>query len=120
MDINPTYDIDSAELKKFRFMARDGLRELHYLERQAYGAAVEKAVLAKQRSQLKGHAEIMPTPVCASGTWHTTGDAIDKAIRGQHRASLAACPAQVRRAREPEQWQSMYADAMRACGKVPS
>jgi len=108
----PEYDIESAALKKFRRMARKGLSHLSTDERRAYGAAVEAATLARQRAFLKSHGEAEPRPSCASGTWHTTGAAIDAAIRSQHKAALAACPSRERRARTPQQWQAMYADAM--------
>ena len=108
----PEYDLESAALKKFRTKARKGLSHLSTDDRHAYGAAVELATLARQRAFLKTATVPEPRPHCASGTWHTTGEAIDKAIRQQHRAALAACPAQERRARTPDQWASMYAAAM--------
>jgi len=108
----PEYDIESAALKKFRRMARKGLSHLSTDERRAYGAAVEAATLARQRAFLKSHGEAEPRPSCASGTWHTTGEAISAAIRSQHKAALAACPSRERRARTPQQWQAMYAAAM--------
>ena len=48
----PPYNIESAALKKFRRNAKDGLATWSKWERQMYGAAVEEAVLAKQRSSL--------------------------------------------------------------------
>jgi hypothetical protein len=99
----PAYDIDSAALKKFRRNGGD---------RQAYGAAVEAAVKAAQRAALMGAGETMPRPNCASGTWHSDGREISKAVRAQHRARLAACPSQERRARKPHQWEAMYEEAM--------
>lgn len=110
---NPVYDIGSAALSKWRFRARDGLKSLPRDERQAYGAAVEAAVLSAQRAQLKGHGESMPNPTCASGTWHTTGEAIHEAMRAKQRAALLAGPAQIRRARTPAEWAEMYEAAMK-------
>lgn len=68
---------------------------------------------------LKRHGEVMPASNSASGTWHTTGEDIHKAVQAQHRAALAACPGQIRRARTAHQWESMYVAAMPA-GFVPS
>ena len=110
----PEYDLESAALKKFRTKARKGLSHLSADDRRAYGAAVEAATLARQRAFLKSGGEPEPRPHCASGTWHTTGEAISAAVRSQHRAALAACPAQERRARTPDQWRSMYEAAMAA------
>jgi hypothetical protein len=108
----PDYDLESAALKNFRRMARKGLSHLSAEDRRAYGAAVEVAVLARQRAFLKSHTVPEPRPVCASGTWYTTGEEIHAAIRRQHRAALAAAPGVERRARTPDQWRSMYAAAM--------
>jgi hypothetical protein len=106
----PTYNIDSAALKKFRRV--DSLGGTLEQFRKAYGEAVEKAVLAAQRSQLRRAAVPERRPNCASGTWHTTGAAIDKAIRQQHRAALLACPGQIRRARPADEWRKLYDAAM--------
>ena len=108
----PVYNIDSATLSKFRFAARDGLKSIPWEDRQAYAEAVERAVLAKQRSQLKGYAEPNSQPRCASRTWHTTGESIGKAIQAQHTAATQAYPSRQRRARTPKQWQVMYDEAM--------
>jgi hypothetical protein len=108
----PDYNIESAALKKFRRMARKGLSHLSAEDRRAYGAAVEDAVLARQRAFLKSHTEAEPRPHCVSGTWHSDGEEIHAAIRRQHRAALAAAPGVERRARTPDQWRSMYAAAM--------
>jgi hypothetical protein len=108
-DYGPEYNIDSAALKKFR---RKRLSSMSRSERQAYGAAVEAAVLSAQRVALRRAAPSAPRPNCASGTTHNTGEAIIKAIREQHRAALLACPSQERRARSPVEWQTMYDAAM--------
>lgn len=113
----PAYNLDSAALKKYRRMASKDepnlIKSMDRYYRQAYGQAVEDAVLAKQRSMLKCHGEVMPAASCASGTWHATGDAIDKAIKAQHRAALQAYPGQVRRARTPQEWKKMYDETMK-------
>jgi hypothetical protein len=102
----PTYDVNSVTLAKFR---RKPFGELTREERRAYGEAVEKAVLAKQRRR-----EATPDyrAPCASGTWHTTGEAIHAAVLQQQRAALLAYPAKVRRERTPAEWWRMYEAAM--------
>jgi hypothetical protein len=108
----PDYDLESAALKKFRRMARKGLAHLSAEDRRAYGAAVETAVLARQRAFLKSHTEAEPRPRCASGTWHTKGEEIHAAILRQQRAALAAAPGVERRARTPQEWKAKYEAAM--------
>jgi hypothetical protein len=103
----PTYDVNSATLAKFR-RKPFGSRE----ERRAYGEAVEKAVLAKQRASLYREATPDYRAPCASGTWHTTGEAIHAAVLQQQRAALLAYPAKVRRERTPAEWWRMYEAAM--------
>lgn len=115
----PDYTISSPALVKHRRKAGEGLASLPRAERQAYGAAVEAAVLAAQRRQLATAGEVMPRPRCASGTWHNDGAAIHDAVRDQQRRSLLACASQIRRARTPEQWERMYREAMPE-GFVPS
>lgn len=98
-------------VKKFRKAAKSGLNALSVEQRRAYGEAVETAIKALQRSELQRE---LPTHNvnCSSGTNHNTGAAIHKAMRTKHRAALAACPAQVRRARSAAEWQAMYDAAM--------
>jgi hypothetical protein len=112
IDHGPEYDIDSATLKKFRHRAHKGLSKLSRDDRRQYAAAIEAAVLAAQRAALRRAGVPEKRPNCASGTWHSTGDAIHKAVRQQHRAALLACPSQERRARSPEKWREMYDAAM--------
>jgi hypothetical protein len=108
---NPPYPELGSALAKHRKLARDGLATLSASERHDYGAAVEKAIRAKQRSELQRE---LPTHrvSCASGTDHNTGEAIHKAILAQHRARTQAWPAQIRKARTDAQWREMYAQAM--------
>lgn len=110
----PQYDVGSAQLTKFRKVARQqgGVMQLDRFYRVQYAEAVETAVLAAQRAQLRRAAEPQPRANCASGTFHNTGDAIDKALRAKQAAKLAACPAQERRARQPAVWLKMYDQAM--------
>lgn len=99
----PVYNLESASLKKFR---RAGVIS------KAYGEAVEQAVLASQRAALNRAAPSLSRPNCASRTYHNNGADIDKAVKAQQRAALAACPSQVRRARSAAVWQAMYDAAM--------
>lgn len=109
----PTYNVEGAGLKGFRRAARKGLSALTCEERQAYGTAVEAAVLAKQRAEfLRAAGEPEKRPNCASGTWLSDGADISRAVRNQQNRALLACPGMERRAREPDTWRAMYAEAM--------
>jgi hypothetical protein len=112
----PKYpDLDG--LAKFRSAARHGLQAMEKWERHRYGDAVEKAILRLQRTELM---RCLENPArgtasnCASRTTHNTGEAIHDAVRQQQRLALLSYPAKARRARTPEQWRSLYSDAMRA------
>lgn len=122
-DNGPTvvYDVDSPALKKIRRQAKGGLATLDKAARQAYGAEVEKAIIAKQRASLLGTGDRPAFKAwCASGTFHSDGGDIGKAVLTQHRASLAACAGQERRARTPQQWADMYAEAMAEKRRIKS
>jgi hypothetical protein len=54
--------------------------------RKAYGQAVHAAIRALQRSALNRELPSHQSP-CASGTWHSEGKDILKAIRAQHRTA---------------------------------
>lgn len=113
-DANPEYNIDSAALRKWRSRSRQaGIKALTRDEIVAYADAVEKAVLAKQRSFLRGHSKPERRVNCASGTNYTTGEAIHEAVRAQLAAKLNACPSVIRRKRTDWQWRSLYDDAMK-------
>jgi hypothetical protein len=99
----PAYNVESASLKKFRRNGGD---------RKAHGQAVLDAVLTAQRGQLRTAGETIPRPNCASGTLHSEGRDILKAIASQQRAKLAACAAQERKARTPAEWRKLYFEAM--------
>lgn len=109
----PDYDVTGPGLATFRRKARKGLAALSRDERQAYGAAVEAAVLASQRAHLR-RPDVAERPNCASGTYHTDGESISKAVRAQQRAAAVRDAARVRREREPKVWRAMYAEAMKA------
>jgi hypothetical protein len=107
----PSYPELGTGVAKYRKLIREGLAALSKAERQAYGDAIEKAIRAKQRSELQRE---LPTHrvSCASGTDHNTGEAIHKAILAQHRARTQAWPGQIRRARTDAEWREMYEQAM--------
>ncbi len=113
------YNIAGNDLAKHRKQAREGLAALSREERQAYGAAVEAAVLAAQRREAMRACEAKHRPNCASGSWANMPGEVGEATRRQQRASLAAYASQVRRARTPHEWESMYWDAMPE-GFIPS
>ena len=108
----PTYNVASPALAKHRRLAHNGCKSLTWVQRQAFGAAVEAAVLAMQRREAMRALPAMPRPNCASGTWHNDGAAIHEAVREQQRRALAACASQVRRARSDVEWATMYEAAM--------
>jgi hypothetical protein len=106
--------VGSAQLTKFRGVANraGGVMQLERFYRVQYANAVEQAVLASQRASLAPKRAAVFQAGCASRTFHNDGDVIGRAIVGQHRAALAAYPAQVRKARTPSQWAEMYEAAM--------
>ncbi len=107
------YPTLGATVAKWRWRAREGLQSLTHEERQAYGEAVERAILALQRAEAdRGLPPISPKVHCASGTLHNTGEAIHSAIREQQARTLAAYPSHVRRKRTAIEWGDMYKAAM--------
>jgi hypothetical protein len=95
----PVYNIEAAPLQKSRAQVRvaGSLAALPIEDRHAYGEAVEKAILAKQRSELMSaaYAEAAPRPRCASGAIHNDGAKISAALRAQQRAKLQACKSRI-------------------------
>ena len=84
----PDYPTLGATVAKWRWRAREGLQSLAREERQAYGAAVERAILALQRAEAnRGLPPISPKVHCASGTPHNTGEA---SCHGSPRSFAAA------------------------------
>jgi hypothetical protein len=57
---------------------------------------------------------------CASGTGHTSGEAILKAIAAGHRATVLIAPAQERRKRSGDEWRELYEAAMKEKRKCKS
>ncbi len=109
----PDHPSLGAAVAKWRARARDGLKALSYEERFAYGEAVERAILALQRSDAqRGLPPINPRCACASGTPHNDGEKIHNAIREQQARALAAYPSFVRRHRTDLEWRQMYEAAM--------
>jgi hypothetical protein len=103
----PFYPDLGAGVAKFRRIPRNKITKV---QRLAYGEAVHRAILAKQRSELQRE---LPSfkPRCASGTWHADGDKIHAAIQQQQAARLQAAVAQDRK-RTPAQWKTAYDAAM--------
>jgi hypothetical protein len=111
--LGPDYPSLGTAVAKWRGRARGGLQALTRAERQAYGEAVERAILTLQRSEAdRGLPPVTPKVHCASGTPHNTGDAIHNAVRQQHARALAAYPSFVRRRRTDVKWRQMYQAAM--------
>jgi hypothetical protein len=65
------------------------LNDTSYDGQKAYGQAVNAAIRALQRSALNRELPSHQSP-CASGTWHSEGKDILKAIRAQHRSATQA------------------------------
>lgn len=122
MHYNPEYPELGEGVAKFRRMvnARGGIKALQHDYKNggrelltAYGNAVHAAFVRRTRS-IARLVVSEPRVNCASGT-ALTGEnrgEIGRAVAAQHRAKLSAYPAQVRKARTPEQWESMYHAAM--------
>jgi hypothetical protein len=111
----PIYNINAGAA----FRRREGaLASWAREDRQAYGAAIEAAVLASQAAALRREVTEQ-RPNCASRSWANAPGEVGEVVRRQHAAALAACPSQVRRSRTPQEWESLYVDAMPK-GFVPS
>ena len=109
----PDYPSLGTAVAKWRACARESLKALTYEQVHAYGEAVERAILALQRSEAnRGLPPVMPKVHCASGTPHNSGEAIHNAIREQQARALAAYPSYVRRHRTDVEWRQMYEAAM--------
>jgi hypothetical protein len=100
-DGNPPYPQLGATVAKLRRSP----------DRKAHGLAVLAAVASLQRSELKRE---LPShaPHCASGTTHTSGKAILKAMRDKQRRALEAAPDQLRRARDLDELRVQYLEMM--------
>ena len=97
----PTYPaIPSAA--KYRRMAdaAGGVAAMDVWHRHAYGQAVENAIRALNKRQ-SGYKTA--TPNCASGTFHNTAEAIEKAVRSQNIANIRAAAKRDREGRTDAQ-----------------
>jgi hypothetical protein len=112
--ISPVYDITSPTLQRFRQKARNGLADLSREEIVKYAEAVERAILAKQRSALRRSSEPEHRCNCASRTWHNDADAIHRAILAQQRAALNAAAERDRHGRSDATILELYTEAMAA------
>jgi hypothetical protein len=83
-------------------------------EREAHGEAVHRAVQALQRQDLRraGYFVTDGTPNCASGTWHSSGDDIHRAVRRQQENLSIIYADRVRRTRTEGEWADLYEQAM--------
>jgi len=112
----PLYPVSlGVAVEKFRRNARrsGGLKSWDKTHVHAYGDAVEKSILAMQRSAMKsGLPPINPKCNCASGTPYPDGADIHEAVRRQQRNALLNCAASERRLRWPHVWQELYEEAM--------
>lgn len=108
----PRYNVNGLE--EWRRAARDGLHTMDKFHVRQYADAVEAKIKTMQAAKLREACSVAvdPIPNCASGTRHTTGAAIHEAVKQQHTAALYAYVAKVRRERTPQQWQSLYDEAM--------
>ena len=84
LEDTPTYPDLGPKVAKLRALAR---HDPAY--RKAHGEAVLEAVRAKQRQALR-RTVASHVPPCASGTTHTDGAAILKAVAAQHLSALRA------------------------------
>jgi hypothetical protein len=89
-DSGPEYPRElGKDIASFRKLGRHGLRELSIMARRGYGNAVLTAIRGKQKQALQR--ELPSHNVhCASGTNHSTGREILKAVAAQHRAASLA------------------------------
>ena len=107
----PAYPDLGASVAKYRRMVpkSGGVQKLPKQIRLAYGEAIEKAIRAKQRSELQR--DTAPPPIrCASGCPRPEG--IGEWMCNKQRAELQASVARDRREREPSEWREMYDEAM--------
>lgn len=111
----PHYPTMPAAVQKHRRVAaRAGsVAAMGKAERQAYGAAVEQAILSLQRAAFT-RAYAPPPANCASGTFANTADAIEKAVRARQARELAAACRQDREGRSDATVQALYDAAMAA------
>jgi hypothetical protein len=98
---NPPYPDLGEGVAKYRRKANGSIYSLSRAERVAWADAIERAIRAKQRAALQREA-------APARTFYPVGEALRRA----HRARLLACPAQIRREREPEEWIKLYKNAM--------
>jgi hypothetical protein len=104
----PEYPNLGTSVEKFRRLASRGVSRMAIKDRRDYGAAVERAILAKQREErFHGYGAINRDPA------NSRSEPIGEARVARMRANLISHPSCVRRARHPAVWQEMYETAMR-------
>jgi len=100
----PQYPDLGTGVAKFRRMASGGIADMDPALRRSYGEAVETAIKSKQRSELI-RAGTPPPPIVKD---------VGASLRAKQRNALLAYPGAARRAREPDEWQKLYDEAMNA------
>jgi len=108
----PQYPALGNAVAKFRRQATHAgsILAMDKAQLQAYGQAVENAIIQLQRQELRREVSL-PSPRCASGTWHNDAESIETAIRGKQKSEFAAACARDRK-RDPHVWVAMYEAAM--------
>lgn len=102
----PVYPDLGAGVAKYRRKANyvGSLREMLPGDRRAYGEAVEKAILAKQRAELQSF--------CTRAVAPSRAEPIGKARLAWLNGQLLAYPAKERAKRTEQELRAMYAHAM--------
>lgn len=106
-DNTPPYPELGQTVAKFRRLASKGLANMLVTDRRAYADAIETAIKAKQREEMySGLGKINRGSPERS-------DPIGDARLAKLNRELLAAPSKERRARTPQKWQEMYAEAMK-------
>lgn len=109
---NPVYPALGAGVQKYRRMAASagGAMAMDRTLRHEYATAAENAIRSLQRQEL-ARVVSLPSPCCASGTYHNDGASISAVVRGQQAARFASAAARDRN-KKPEVWAEQYKQAM--------
>ena len=109
-ELGPAYPEMGANVAKYRrkAAAAGSVAAMSREDRNAYAAAIEAAIHAKNNAWWKAGAAIAEGPARSVGA----------RIRSEHAAALSRVPAAERAARKPAVWEAMYAAAMAAKRKA--
>ena len=105
----PIYPDLGSGVAKFR--KRGPVAKMPKAMRREYGEAVEKAIRAKQRAQLRSW--------CGKDQANVHEDVVGEARLQRMRAALQASVGKERREREADVWKSMYEEAMKQKRAAP-